>query len=356
MSTSPAGSAPIRHGVIEVDVGLDRPVRAILDTAGTQLCVSEWLVDALGLAVDERLEQVGGVVSSCEPPSVSLGGFELDTDGLVAYGFEDTLGLGLAARQAELLLPAPLLRRHHLVVDLAASQVHIGPPGSFERRGVVVPATFDPSGLVVAHVEVEGAGTADLVIDTALPCSLAVDELVRAWKTSHPGWPASAAAIGPGNVTGHPSEARIPMVRVPALRWAGFTLPSVAFAWRGDADLGTDGSLGADALAPFRIDLDYSAGTVRLEQGAGFPEGDAEMVGVVLGLTDDGWEVTATVTGLDEVRAGDILMAVDGEPVKARSLPEVLELLRGEPGRRHQLHLRRGMDMVEVDAPVLRLL
>jgi hypothetical protein len=354
--SSASGSAPLRHGVVEVDVGLEHPVRALVDTAGTQLCLSEWLVDQLGLAVDERLEQQGSVVSSCEPPDVAIGGFALDTDGLVAYGFEDTLGLGLAARGAELLLPAPLLRRHHVVLDLPAGQLAVGPPASFERRGVVVPATFDPSGLVLADVTVEGAGRFDLLVDSAMTVSLAVDEVYRSWQASHPGWPASAAAIGPGNVTGHPGESRISMLRVPALDWGGFTVPQVAFAWRGDADLGASGSLGLNALAPFRVDLDYAAGTVRIEQGAGFVEGDADQVGVVLGLTDDGWEVTATVTGLDEVHAGDVLMAVDAEPVRSLTLPEVLELLRGEPGQRRRLHLRRGMDAVEVDAPVLRLL
>jgi hypothetical protein len=356
MTTPPTGSAPLRHGVVDLDVGLDRPVRAILDTAGTQLCLSEWLVEALDLTVDERLEQQGSVVSSGEPPTLSIGGYELDTDGLVAYGFEDTLGLGLAARGADLLLPAPVLRRHAVVVDLAAGELTIGDAGSLERRGLVVPSTFDPSGQIVAHVQIEDGGVVELVLDTALPCSLAVDGVLRRWQSEHPDWPASLAAVGPGNVSGHPAEARIPMVRVPAVRWAGFTMPSVAFAWRGDADLGSDGALGAGALSPFRIELDYAGKTVRLEQGAPFPDPDADLVGVVLGLTADGWEVTAAVTGLDEVRAGDVLMAVDGEPIKPLTLPEVLDLLRGEPGERRHLHLRRGMDAVEVDAPVLRLL
>jgi len=290
-----------------------------------------------------------------DPPPLLVGEASLDTEGLVAYAFEDTRPLGLAARRADVLLPATVLRRHHVVLDAPAGVIEIGPPSSLERRGVAIPVTIDDHGVVRVTMEVDGAPF-DAVLDSALTCCLAVDGLLRSWQQRHPQWPASASAVGPGNVIGSPVEARIPMLRVPAIEVGSFTVPEVAFAWRKDGELAADGALGGNVLDLFRVDLDYAAGSVSLEQGRPFGDNDAELVGVVLASAEDGWEVAATVSGLDEVRPGDVLVFVDGVEVADLALPGVLDLLRGTPGERHHLVLHRGDDEVEVDAPVLRLL
>jgi C-terminal processing protease CtpA/Prc len=94
---------------------------------------------------------------------------------------------------------------------------------------------------------------------------------------------------------------------------------------------------------------------VRVEQGAPFAEHDAELVGVVLALGDDGYHVVATVSGLDDVRPGDVLVAVGGDEVADQALPDVLDLLRGTPGDRKRLTVRRDGETLDVDVPVLRL-
>lgn len=349
------GTAPYRHGITTIAAS-GRPVQALVDTAGSALCLRQSLVDELGLQVHEWLDDHGAPVSVVEPPELRLGDALLDTEGLVAYGFDDVRPLGLAARQADLLLPAPVLRRHHVVLDDPGGTMSVADPGSIERAGVPVPVFIDDdSGYVVANVEIDGE-TFDLLVDTAVTCSAAVDGLLRAWQGDHPDWPVSASAVGPGNVTGMPVEARVPMLRVPLVQLGPFSVPEVAFAWRGAGDVPTDGTLGGNVLRLFRVDLDYPSGSVRLEQGAPFPDNDAELVGVVLALGDEGWEIAATVSGLEDVRPGDSLVAVDGTATDGRSLPEVLDLLRGTPGDRHQLTLRREGATLDVHAPVLRLL
>lgn len=352
--TGVLGSVPLRHGVADLDAG--RPVRALVDTAGTALCLTASLAEELDLAVHERLDDGGTTVEVVDPPPLRVGDAELDTDGLVAYAFDDTAPLGLAARRAELLVPASVLRRHHVVLDEPAGTLTVGPPGSLERRGVAVAATVDAAtGLVSVAAEVAGEPL-ELLLDSALGCCLVTDGLLRRWQGSHPDWPASASSVGPANMTGLPMEARIPMLRVPELAVGPFVVPQVAFAWRGDGDLPTEGALGGNVLRLFRLDLDYSAGSVRLEQGAPFADNDTEHVGVVLGLAEGGWRVEATISGLDGVRPGDVLVAVDGVDVSDEALPEVLDRLRGAPGDHHRLTLGRGPDVLDVDAPVLRLL
>jgi hypothetical protein len=350
----PTGTAPYLHGVAVIEAG-GHPVAAIVDTAGTALCLSMTLAEELELPVHEWLDDRGAPVAVVDPPPLLVGAAALDTEGLVAYAFEDTRSLGLAARRADVLLPAALLRRHHVVLDGPAGVLEIGPPSSLERRGVVVASTFDDHGLIRLTAEVDGEPL-EVVLDAALTCCLAVDRVVRGWQGRHPDWPASASAVGPGNVTGSPVEARIPMVRVPALELGSFTVPEVAFAWRNDGELPTDGSLGSNVLDLFRVDIDYAAASIRFEQGRAFPDNDAEQVGMVLALGDEGWFVAATVSGLDEVRPGDLLRRVDDIEVEELALPGVLDLLRGAPGDRRHLLLDRDGTPVEVDAPVLRLL
>jgi hypothetical protein len=352
--TEPTGSAPYHRGIAELAVG-DRAVRALVDTAGTALCLRQSLVDELGLEVHEWLDDQGVPVSVVEPPELRVGDVVLDVEGLVAYGFEDVRPLGLEARRADLLLPATVLRRHHVVLDDPAGTMTVGPPGSLERRGVAIPTAIDPdSGLILTSVEVDGE-VFELVLDTAITSCLAVAPLLAAWQGDHPDWPASVAAVGPGNMTGLPVEAKVPMLRVPLVEWGSFQLPEVAFAWRGEGDVLGEGAIGGNLLQLFRVDLDWSAGSVRLEQGAPFAAHDAELVGVVLMLGEEGYEVAATVSGLEDVRPGDELVAVGGQEVAELALPDVLDLLRGTPGDRKRLTLRRDGETLDVDVPVLRL-
>jgi hypothetical protein len=354
--TGSIGSAPYHRGVAEISVS-GRQGRVLVDTAGSDLCIRQSLADELGLIVHDWVEGPdGATVAVVDPPALAVGDAALDTEGLVAYAFDDVRPLGLAARHAEVLLPATVLRRHHIVLDDPGGSMHVGPPGSLERRGVPVAATVHAvTGAFVTSIEVDDE-VIDLVIDTAVGCSLATDSVMRSWQSANPGWPASASAIGPANMTGLAVEARVPMLRVPLVQWGPFSLPDMAFAWRsGDTDVA--GSLGANALRLFRLDLDWSAASVRVEQGEPFGEDGTEVVGVVLGIDDDGaYAVTATVSGLDEVRPGDQLLAVDGRDVADLELPGVLAMLQGTAGDRHRLSLRRGDEALDVVAPVLRLL
>jgi hypothetical protein len=350
--TASIGSAPYHRGVAELIID-GRPARVLVDTAGSDLCISQALADALDLTVHDWVDGPdGSMVAVVDPPELVVGDAMLDTEGLVAYAFDDVRPLGLAARRADVLLPATTLRRHHVVLDDPAGTMEVGPPGSLERRGVAVPVSVDPvTGAFLTSVDVDGA-LVDLVIDTAVACSLVPDDVMRGWQTANPGWPASVSSIGPANMTGMPIEARVPMLRVPLVQWGPFSVPEVAFAWRAGV-----GSLGGNVLRLFRLDLDWSAGSVRVEQGAPFSDDGTEQVGVVLALDeDDVYVIAATVSGLDDVHPGDELVAVDGRSVDDLALPEVLALLQGTAGDRHELSLHRGEEALVVSAPVLRLL
>ena len=356
------GSAPLtldhNRPCVTLDAGT-RSVAALVDTAGAALLLSQDVADELGLVVIETVEERGEVFTVLEPPSLSAGGYALHTDGVPTYGFEDTRALGLAAHQLDLIVPAAVLRKHAVVLDLVEGTARFGDPGSLEPGGLRVAADVSAeTGLVSVNVDVLGESVS-LVLDTGVSCSLAADGVIRRWLERVPDLPSSAAAVGPGNMAGLPAEARTPMVRVPSVVWGDFTVPDVAFLWRGDADVAPyDGSLGGNVLRWFRLGFDHTRGEVWVEQRAPVERGgDADQVGVTLVLRDDGaWEVGATVLGLDSVRAGDELVAVDGGPVTGVGLAAVLAALGGELGSTHHLVLRRDAALVEATAPVIRLL
>src|SRR3954462_2921764 len=109
------GSAPYHRGIAELTAE-GRPVRALVDTAGTALCLRQSLVDDLGLTVHEWLDDQGVPGPVVEPPELPVGDEGPDTEGLVAYGRVDVRPLGHAAHHADVLLPATVLRRHHVVL------------------------------------------------------------------------------------------------------------------------------------------------------------------------------------------------------------------------------------------------
>lgn len=339
---------------------LDGGIRAVIDTAGAAILMSQSAADELDLQVIETVEEHGEVFTVLEPPALSAGGYDLDTDGLPAYGFEDTRTVGLAASGLDLVLPATLLQRHAVVLDaLGDETVRFGEPGTLTGTGVRVPADIElETGLVTIVCEVLGS-VCTLLLDTGVSCSLAADRLVRDWRSAVPELATSAASIGPGNMAGLRVEARTPMVRVPSLMTAGFVVPSVAFVWRADGDVAPyDGSLGANVLRSFTLGIDHRRGEVWLDQREPIVGGDdTDQVGVTLVLDDDGeWEIGAVLLGTEGIEVGDRLVAVDGGRVSGVPLADVLTALGGSPGQSHHLVVRRADALVEADARVARVL
>ena len=354
--------------------GTSRPVRALVDTGGGAMVVRRRLAEELDLAIGATVGAGDDDLETVEPPELSAAGYDLDTDGLAAYVVDDDdQGNPLRAELADLNLPASLLRRHHLVLDAPAGLVTFADAGSGEPRGVRIPVGVHPdTGFVRTEITVDGQ-THGVLLDSGPPCSLVIDDVYRAWQARHPDWPAAAASVGPANMAGLPAEARLPMLRVGALDWGPFTVSGVAVAWRSDAAFGdlvapgatapVVGALGGNVLRGFRVEIDYARAEVWLEQGAVLEPDDTDMVGMVLtreageeGLSGTAYRVAAVVTGLGEVRVGDRLVAVDGEPVAALTLAEVVALLSGEPGTTRPLTTEREGELGQLDAPVSRVL
>ena len=74
------GSAPLTIVHHRPVVTLDGGVRAVVDTAGAAVLLSQAVADALAIAVIETVDEQGEVFTVLEPPSLAIGGYALDTD------------------------------------------------------------------------------------------------------------------------------------------------------------------------------------------------------------------------------------------------------------------------------------
>jgi len=172
------GSAPLTlvHG--RPVVHLDGDIRAVVDTAGAALLLAQDVADRLDLAVVETVEEQGEVFTVLEPPPLSVGGHALDTDGLPTYGFEDTRALGLAASHLDVVLPATLLQRHAVSLDVGEGIAWFGDAGTLDGEGLRVRADVaTDTGLVTVTCRALGRDLT-LLLDTGVSCSLAADSVV----------------------------------------------------------------------------------------------------------------------------------------------------------------------------------
>ena len=97
-----------------------------------------------------------------------------------------------------------------------------------------------------------------------------------------------------------------------------------------------------DGLDPHSVYLDPSDyGDLQADTSGHFGG-----IGIQLGLVENAFTVIAPIDATPAARAGlqagDVLTAVDGEPIKGTKLRDVVTLLRGEPGTEVELGIRRA--------------
>jgi S1-C subfamily serine protease len=178
-------------------------------------------------------------------------------------------------------------------------------------------------------------------------------------------------AVGAANVTGSPDEADRELLRIPDLHVGAAALSGIAFAnlpptaltklnERVGAD--TNGLLGGEAFHNCRVGIDYAHQTVYVDVVNHKTAPDMDGVGLTLHPTVDGHFAVSAVLSIDgkstvpDVKAGDVLVGVDGAPVTGATLGQTWSLLSGTPGQSRALTLERDGKRFTVNATVRRFL
>jgi hypothetical protein len=110
------------------------------------------------------------------------------------------------------------------------------------------------------------------------------------------------------------------------------------------------GNIGNRILERFRVTLDYQRRQVYLEPGKRYGKRDhLTRCGALLARREGAVSVASVLAGSPAerggLRAGDVVLAVDGRAIAAWDLPELSALLDdGEPGNRVQFQVRRKGD------------
>jgi hypothetical protein len=128
--------------------------------------------------------------------------------------------------------------------------------------------------------------------------------------------------------------------------------------------LGTDGIIGTGVLRQFVVTFDYRNEQLFLEQVDGaravpdeYDTSGLELVGdAVGGATVQIQRVSVDTPGADAgLRAGDLIVAVDGRPVAQIGLAQLRRLFR-IVGQTHRLTIRRGDQVLEAELTLRRLI
>lgn len=136
---------------------------------------------------------------------------------------EDVLAHLFSPLPVEAILPASVLARYELVLNMAAGRMILAPPGSIAPQGVAVPIRVDAD-TGVAAVDAEIAGERHLLaLDAGASFTWLRGSLVRRWLAAHPDWLRAEGAVGLSNMglTGLDIERRGTLLRLPKVTLGG---------------------------------------------------------------------------------------------------------------------------------------
>jgi hypothetical protein len=364
------------HNRLVVELELRKPdgawqrARAWVDTGGTALIVSEPLARELG--IDLTGMPAGGerpYATLAPVPAMRLGGVLLDVEAMtVSVRSGKFIVPGI---EADCVLPPRCLRRLHVVFDYPGRELTVAAPGTLAPRGAAVPCRVNPeTGLFMIVATIDGEKTA-LGIDTGSAGTWVSDKMTSAWRARHPRWPHAVGAAGSANFFGFPFEAKGELVSLPKLEIgtvpldrevAVLGLDQGIFDWYSQKSAAAvAGFLGAEALARFRLEVDFPGQTTWWLAGTTPAIRDLDIVPLSLRPDRDGLFFIAGIVERDGrklvpgVEPGDRLLRVDGLDVTGLAMGQVIAALRGRPGARRLLLLERAGKPLTVAASVVRL-
>lgn len=336
------------HTLVQVTLNGKGPYRFFLDTGGANV-ISPSVAKALGLEAKGAV-QGGGVGSGEEAfalvkvARVGLGEAWMgDQTFLVIPSLEaigPKMGMDIAG-----VVGWELFRRFVVRVDSGSTRLTLAVPRTwtYRGRGVAVPFTFNEHQPQVAG-ELDGIpGRFDL--DTGSGSTL---DVYGPFAKEHRLKEKAARSIRTVTGEGVGGEVWGDVYRAHELKLGGVAMadPVVALA---DATAGAfakegaAGNVGQGFLKRFDLVFDYSRKTIWFERNAAWAEPDRfSMVGL-LPERDLSGRIRLVYPGSPAeeagLKAGDLILAVDGRPFKDLTREELRDLMRRAPGTRMKLRV-----------------
>ncbi len=371
------GPATIDHnrvvirGDLRLPDGSTQTIRVWVDNGNPDLYISRRVATILGLAV-----KCGDQECSSPPPAeIVIGGMSIPLATakeakipLRPVNLASVLALGM---DAEMNLPASILRHYDVLVDFPERKFSIGPPGSLQFRGSSGKVQLNAeNGLMQVPSQIEGKKY-NLALDVGSSISFLSEELFGKLAAAHPDWPHMTGGVGPANMWGASEETKWKVMRVDRVQFGPLFLTNVAVValpkatldfFEKRAGLPTVGLIGSNMLQNYRVGLDYAHSTVYFDIGRTYTFPDFDVIGLILRPEGDGQFKILGVAdfegkpSVDGVQAGDHLVAVNDLPVHGLTMGQVWSMLRGIPGQEKKLTIERAGKELAFSATVQHFL
>jgi predicted aspartyl protease len=340
----------------------------VIDTGASATVLDADLARSLGLRTGGRARAMGAggpqEATLVKDVTVRLPGLSFHRPQMTALPL--TAVSGASPRPLQVVVGHELFESCVVRLDYAAGIMDVWDAKNAPKdlAGVEIPLTFEqghPYVDGVLHVPGRRPLSGRFVLDTGSSLGLAIHHQVAKRESLASAFPRTLATMGRG-VGG---EVRSIVGRATAFTLGGlrFQAPVVVMQETTSGAIsapGTIGNVGGQLLGRCRATFDYRGRRLRLEPAAGFDRPwEADMSGLVLLPSGKEWSVRAvnpdTPAAEAGIRAGDVLLALDGEPVERLELWTVRQKLQQE-GREVRLDLRRGDERSTVTLRLRRLI
>lgn len=317
------------------------PYRLLFDSGGVNVLLPQVAaqIGASPAAADAGPAPAIGVA---RVDRVDFGGIVLERQAFATIDLGDVMRRVDGVDNVAGVIGYELLKRFPIKLDFERSRAVFYEPSRFvhEGGGAKLPVAFRGT---VPHVraKLDGIG-GDFLLDTGSRGSLTLTHTFAADHDLAGRYDAKITAVY-GSGTGGVLRGRL--ARAGALELAGYVIAapvtSLSLAASGaDADLA--GNIGYGILRRFNVTFDYPGNAIWLARNANFGEPDVyDRAGAWIERTATGFEVVdviadgpAAAAGL---RAGDMIIGVDGRPWSALTLSALRDELKAAPGRKVRL-------------------
>jgi hypothetical protein len=353
LSAQTAIPITLDHNRVILDVRFPMPdgtttrVRAWLNNSAQEITITDHMARKLNLAIAGSMATL--------PSELHIGATILSLPTIKQARVVPTSSVA-PGLSPEIILPGPLFKDLDLLIDYPNREFTVAARGSIQFKGTAVKATMENGEI---HLPSEFAGEKqDLTLDLGSSFTELPSSVIARLSHAHPQWPQTKGAISTANQWGSDQEGQATLLRVPMLNIGEVSEKNVAVS----SAMKNTGMLGANALLAYRIGIDSAHSTVYFDRVSTTPVPQMDVVGLTLRPQDDGKYVVAGISDWNgkpsepNVKAGDMLVKIDGIDVAGGTMGQAWSLLGGAPGDVRELTLERDGKRFTAKATVHRFL